>query len=413
MAYAGTALGLLWLWRGAPYDRFLSAYLGGLVATITLALAIERPPGDWLAPFYERLSIVHWFVAAAVAVAWLAARAAAGRIADVDRPLARLAALAAAGAIALAAIYVAFPAFFAAPLADGSPQIDRWLQDNIEFLPLWPRDWASLQQFLTMLGPALVALVAMAWRWRAAAPALRNVFFVLAIGYAFYLPLALDAIRWGSFVQALAVLPLLSTLAAVWRWDGAIALGATRIRLRSTAAVSLLFGPLFAAAVVAGLHGAPPVTDPAAGPHTLAAASQVLRRQHCSVPAISVFLARSHSPDDGVLFSYLNWGAELVWRTPYSVVGAPYTNPAALADTGAIFHATDDAAAAAVVRQRGIGLILVCVDSFERYPDRNGVNLHNRLVAGAPPRWLAPVALPADLAQTFRLYRVDRAALPR
>jgi len=412
-SYFGTALALLWLWRGKPYDRYLSAYVIGLAAAITVALVIERPPEQWLSPFYERLSFVHWFVVAAVAVTWFGVRAAMGKAAIGNEYISRFTTLAIVGAITLTAIALVFPRFFQAPLVEaGSPIIDQWLANNIEFQSAWPVNRAAAQTFFAKAGPAIVALGYMIWRWRSASAELRNVFAVLLLGYLFYLPLGLSAIRWISFVQALALLPLAMAIVAVWRWEGAFAFASQRVRLRSMAATAVIFGPLFAAAIVAGTGSPPESSTP-----SQAIASQAQRHRSCDVPAVSAYLTRTYESarGDEILFTYLNWGAEIVWRTPYSVVGAPYTNLAALTDTSKLFHARSDADAAGIVHQRGIDLILVCTGSFEQYPNRDGgaANLHNRLVDRQPPRWLEPVALPAGLAQAFRLYRVNAQALPR
>lgn len=415
--YFGAALALLWLWRGAPYERCLSAYVVGLAAAVTVALAIERPPDEWLSPFYERLSIVHWFVVAVAAAAWFAVRAGMGKAAVGNEYAARFATLAIAGAIAITAMALVFPRFFQAPLvAAGSPIIDGWLRNSIEFQSVWPVNRAAAQTFFAKLGPAIIALGYVVWRWKSATPPLRNVFAVLILGYIFYLPLALNAVRWVSFVQALTLLPLALTIVAAWRWEGAFTFARQRIRLRAVAVTAVIFGPLFAAAIVAGLGGAPDVSGQTQ-PNTVAPGSQALRHQRCDIPAVSAYLNGLYeaAPGDSILFTYLNWGSEIVWRTPYSVVGAPYTNLASLTDTAKLFYATSDADAASIVRQRGIDLILVCTGSFEQYPDRAGAtaNLHNRLVARQPPSWLEPIDLPADLAPAFRLYRVDAQALAR
>ena len=412
--YFGTALALLWLWRDKPYDRHVSGYIIGLVLAIVVALAIERPPAQWLSPFYERLSFVHLYVVAAVAVAWFATRGATRALAIEQPAVIRLATLALVGAVSILLVALVFPRFFQAPIVDaGSPLIDEWLANNIEFQSIWPVDRAASQIFFAKIGPAIIALVYMIWRWRSASAELRNVFAVLLIGYLFYLPLALSAVRWASFVQALALLPLVMTIVAAWRWDGAIAFANQRIRLRSTAVTLVIFGPLFASAVVAG--SAPAERSPHAG--VAAAPPQAQRHQRCSVTEISTYLSATYKGDKSqaetdILLTYLNWGAEIVWRTPYDVVGAPYANLASLTDTSKMFHATVDASAANIVRQRGIDLILVCTNSFEQYPDTGAVNLHNRLIDRQPPQWLDPVDLPAHLAPAFRLYRVNTDALP-
>ena len=413
--YVGSALALLWLWRGKPYERHLSAYVVGLVIAITVALVIERPPGEWLSPFYERLSFVHWFVAAAVALTWFAARAVTGIVAIGSGYLSRFATLAVVGAISIAAIALVFPKFFEAPLVEaGSPVIDAWLANNIEFQSIWPVNLAAAQVFLAKIGPAIIALGFMIWRWRSAPVELRNVFAVLMLGYLFYLPLALNAVRWTSFVQALTLLPLVMTIVAVWRWEGAFSFANQRVRLRTMATTLVIFGPLFATAIVVGIGSAQ--SDRTAQDHGgTVLASQAQRIERCNIRAISDHLARIYDGEASgeILFTYLFWGSEIVWRTPYDVVGAPYTNLASLTDTSKLFHATSDADAAAIVRQRGIDQILVCTGAFERYPNEEVANLHKRLVDRSPPPWLEPIELPAHLAPAFRLYRVNPETLPR
>jgi hypothetical protein len=414
--YVGSALALLWLWRGQPYDRYLSAYVIGIVGAITLALIVERPPGEWLSPFYERLSFVHWFVFASAALTWFAVRAATRAVTIGDGYGSRFATLAVVGVISIVAIALVFPRFFQPPLVEASsPIIDQWLRGNVEFQSIWPVNRATTQVFLSSIGPAIIALGFMAWRWRTASPELRNVFAVLVLGYLFYLPLALNALRWTSFVQALTLLPLVMTIVAVWRWEGAFPFANQRVRLRSMAATVVIFGPRFVAAIVVGSASAPLEHTAQAQAGTAVLANQAQRIELCNIQAVSAYLNRVYesSRGDDILFTYLFWGSEIVWRTPYNVVGAPYTNLASLTDTSKLFQATSDADAAAVVRQRGIDLVLVCTGAFERYTRGGAANLHNRLVDKSPPPWLEPIELPAHLAPTFRLYRVNTEVLPR
>lgn len=415
--YFGSALALLWLWRAKPYDRYLAAYIGGLVIAITFALIVERPPSQWFLAFYERVSFVHWYVLVTVAVMWRIARALTHSL-TIDAPtgkgaMLRLAILAVVGVLSVAAIALVFPQFFRAPLvAAGSPLIDAWLRANIEIQSIWPVNRATTQSFLIMAGPALIGLGFMIWRWKSASAERRNLFAILLLGYVFYLPLGLSAVRWTSFVQALALLPLVMTIVAAWRWQGAVTFAKQRVPLRSMAVFVVIMGPLFAAAVVAGTG------SPSKAGSIASASNPALRHQRCNVPAISAYLDRTYdSPtaSDGereILFTYVNWGSEIIWRTPYSVVGAPYANQASIGDTTVLFHATSDMDAASLVRARGIDLILVCAGSFENYTSGGAANLHNRLVAGNPPQWLEPVALPGPLAGAFSLYRVNPKTLP-
>ncbi len=342
--------------------------------------------------------------------------AAMRRIAIDNEHVARFITLAVVGIVSIAAIALVFPRFFQAPLiAVDSPLIDQWLRNNIEFQPVWPVTRAAAQVFFANIGPALIALAFMAWRWKSAPAELRNVFAVLIVGLLFYLPLALNAVRWISFVQALALLPFLMTIVAAWRWDAAFSFANQRVRLRTMAATVVIFGPLMATAIVVGTGTAKSDrTAPAPGSRGVLI-NQAEHRRLCNVQAVSEYLADTYQggQNGDTLFTYLNWGSEIVWRTPYNVVGAPYTNLASMTDTARLFHATSDADAAAVIRARGIDLVLVCTGSFEQYPRGDAANLHSRLIDRAPPAWLTPVELPAHLASTFRLYRVNAEELPR
>ena len=64
-----------------------------------------------------------------------------------------------------------------------------------------------------------------------------------------------------------------------------------------------------------------------------------------------------------------------------------------------------------IVEARGIDLALLCASTRERLfyaGDGEGATLYRRLLEGWTPDWLAPVVLPDDLAESFRLYRVIR-----
>lgn len=416
-AYFGVALALLWLWRAKPYDRYLAAYIAGLVVTITVALIVERPPSQWFSAFYERVSFVHWYVMVTLAVVWRIARALTQSLALDEMTgrgtTLRLATLLGVGLLSVAAIALVFPQFFRAPLvAADSPIIEAWLNANIEIQSIWPVNRTAAQTFLIMAGPTLIGLGFIIWNWKSASAARRNLFAVLLLGYALYLPLGLSAVRWTSFVQALALLPLVMTIVAAWQWQGAVTIAKQRIPLRSVAVFVVIMGPLFAAAVVAGT-----VFQSKAGSIAFAS-NPALRHQRCNVPAISAYLDRTHDSttkgegEREILFTYVNWGSEIIWRTPYSVVGAPYANLDSISDTSRLFHATSDGDAATLIARRGIDLILVCAGSFEQYSSGGAANLHNRLVAGEPPQWLEPVALPVSLDAAFNLYRVNPKALP-
>ena len=72
--------------------------------------------------------------------------------------------------------------------------------------------------------------------------------------------------------------------------------------------------------------------------------------------------------------------------------------------TGAV-----DAEARRLIDERGADLVLLCPNRAETKlfaKGANGVTLYSRLLDGSGPEWLRPVALPPELARTFRLFEV-------
>ncbi|MBF0394674.1 MAG: hypothetical protein HQL38_18515, partial [Alphaproteobacteria bacterium] len=154
---------------------------------------------------------------------------------------------------------------------------------------------------------------------------------------------------------------------------------------------SLAFSGGAAAHLLAGI-----LIEPPRGP--------AVETEHCAWPALAAWIeANTPAPPGGVLFTYLFTGSEMVWRTRWNVVGAPYANARSLADTAAFFGARDDSAAEAVAERRGARLVALCPSSIEAR-DYGPGTLHKRLTEGELPAWLKPVALPGDLGRDFLLF---------
>jgi len=116
LAVSYAALGGLWLCRGYPAALAANRRFAWAVAiTATIALAIERPPHDWLAAEYDRLSMVQWVPLVLAALFWLPAGGGTLR--------ARLLFVAIAAAVGLVALRLLDPVLFAGPLAGIDPRI--------------------------------------------------------------------------------------------------------------------------------------------------------------------------------------------------------------------------------------------------------------------------------------------------
>jgi hypothetical protein len=100
-----------------------------------------------------------------------------------------------------------------------------------------------------------------------------------------------------------------------------------------------------------------------------------------------------------------------MYRTPHETIATPYhRNKAGILDDFHVMEAQDDAEAEAILRRRGVTLILVCptLDESETYYDVGTPGtLYERLLENRPPGWLKPVELPASLREDFQLWAVS------
>jgi hypothetical protein len=184
-------------------------------------------------------------------------------------------------------------------------------------------------------------------------------------------------------------------------WSGRIGNDLLRGLLRGSFVGILLMGPI--------MVGANLMTKPA---NAVDAAGQPLTG--CTVRDVAAYLETDPrwAAEPQTVLAFMDIGPELLYRTRHRVIGTPYhRNGEGIFDGYRILASSDTDAARAAVEQRGIDLVLLCGSAAERvfYAPADGeVNLYAQLDRGTPPAWLAPVALPANLRDQAKLYRVLR-----
>jgi hypothetical protein len=393
LLFAGPALagvGLAWVLagEGRPVARIGRIAALGMLAGTALGVAVERPPGDWLLGEYDKVSVQHVAMAALAAMVFAAAERFGGRA-----RLARLGIGAGLGGAAVALLLAAWPGALSGSLSGADPV------SAAEFLP-----GVAEMQPIRLLGPAgWVEGVAYAWG------------FVLGL---LALALGLPAMRRDGRWRG--ALPLLLVLLATF--------GATLLHRRFAAdlgAPAAIAAAGLPGLVLARLAGGWMVARAAAvalavllvlAPPFLALPALPETRQdltgRCEARDLAPWLAEMRpgitpaTPAPVLLNENLNHGPELAWRTPYRLVAAPYHRGGdAFRDTRAILSQPPDAARP-VLAARQAALLLVCVQTRMRQAPPPEGSLEALLRAGAPPDWLAPVALPPDLAARFLLFRV-------
>lgn len=391
----GGALGVYWLWQGGEHIRTMTTYLVAMAGMLVVAMVVERPPAQWLTPQYDRLSIVHLALLISGALGWVIASAVHRRT-QLSADVRGRAIIAFVGCIVPAIVMLtAFPKFYAGPFAEiSSEAFDEWIDVIAEYHPIVPVDRFTTGMFIAHLSPAFIVLAYVYMRWRQADAPERRLIVLWLIGLAMFFPMALDAIRWSMYVQALIWLPWTLAIIALVRHPWDVTLKRIKIPVNAVVAPALVLGPVFG-----GMAILPPKEAEAA-------------KRSCDWPAIArhVETLRPAGAEGQLLFTHFFRGPEFVWRTGYRVVGAPYGNDRSLRDTNTLFRAKDEAAAKQMIEERKADLVLICPVGPERrrYVKKDEDSFYVRLESGKAPGWLAKVTLPDALAGSFRLYKVIR-----
>ena len=392
VAIAAATLGLAWIvWRETFADKnlvFSTALVGGLV----LALLAERPWSDIGEIAYDRLSIVHLPVFGTLLIFWLIASLVDRHTSLSDSRVAR-ALVAAAGALAaLLAIWLMFPTFLAGPFAEVDPGVATLIFNNTaEVQPLInPGNiMGSLVRAAHFVGPALVAVPALVLFLRRRAEPNWRAWIGIAIALAVFLPLAAYQVRWASYAEFLAVIPYTAVLLHL------LARLETRSVLRALTTIGFAVGFMVVAMALS-------IASPKSEPRHAGRCPLTTMAGHLADPA-------AFGTDPRRIMSFAFFGTELLYRTPHAVVGTSFHHAAeGLQDTYDFFTATDDRVARRILAVRGIDLVLICPSAPEaalyRTKPGDDATLLDRIEAGAPPAWLAPVSLPGALATDFLLF---------
>jgi hypothetical protein len=302
-------------------------------------------------------------------------------------------------------IYRLHPSFFRGPFGDVDPEVWRiWLSHVQTTTPLVAMGAGSLASILYLLGMALIALPASFLIASKTRPPEQAAWIFLAVNLAAGLTLSLFvADRWCTQAALCAVGPLavmLPRLVPEGRVPATVRLLA--LLILGNAGVILSFLPRYFAVA--------PLASIKAG---MVASPVRATRSMDQLPTIELaqFLDSARFSAPQRILTHLDLSAELMYRTPHETIATPYhRNKAGILDDFHVMEAQDDAEAEAILRRRGVTLILVCptLDESETYYDVGTPGtLYERLIDNRPPGWLKSVELPASLREDFQLWAVS------
>lgn len=419
--------GLVWWRRGREMVRPNLGMSFGLVLGLGVGLMVERPPSNWISGTLDRISDAHVVMgllalAFWVAVHWMEGGREAG-LADgqhgaadephstgIRRPAPGLAkgsrlSVGLVGALLTGVLlYLLHPGFLRGPWSEVHPEVLRLVFPTIQELqPLFPSGWHELGPFLVHMGPALVVVPSLAaWTWREWESRRGMVWGFLLLSALTYVTLASAQLRLSGYAGGVFAISLVVLLHRGLKRAHGIGGSLRRRTFRVGWMVILLLGPFIGGTLVGAVTG---------GLDEREDVGEGAPSERCPLVPMAGFL----SEPDGLgavpraLVAPLNFGPELLYRTPHGVLAGPYhRNHEGFLAAHAFFTSSDDEASLTIARARGLDLILLCpMQDRIQYDTGDESSLYRRLLRGDLPAWVEPIDLPERLDRGFLLFRVD------
>ncbi len=383
------ALAILWVLHGGGYLDKLHVFAGTLLVCSAVFLLSEYPLRALLSFEYDRISAVHIiiFALAAVSVFILRAFTSKGRTY-------RLSAALVIAAADFALLWFTIPAFFKGPFSQvNSEIIPIWLDWVIEVQPLLADSTITI---VTVIGSITVASGFVIYRL-ILKKCDRQTEYLLTflIGLLVFIPLTFYQIRWVYYCSALLVIPLAMALSQIMNRLSSIKKDGLRALARAGTIVLFLFGFLLLGVIL----------DTPENPAD-AADSKPPTRVLCNW----LNDPGSNLPASAVIMIDIDYGPEILYRTPHQVIATPYhRNDAGILFNHRVMTSANAEAARVVISERPVDLLILTPESSEKviYKAAENPNIfYNQLLAGQVPEWLIPVPTPPGVSEWFLVFKV-------
>ncbi len=400
VALCQAALALNWILRGSGGRQGLNAAIG-FAACMAAAIAIERPLADWLTVEYDRISFVHMMIALVTLAFWGAAVIGTRLFASGGVLRHRLLIAGVTSAFGIALLANLFPLFFTGPFSAVDPRIVPIWHDRVaELRPLLPKSMYRVGTFLMMIGVAVPSLALLGWIcWRERQDPNWPRWLFLGMISLLYFLFALKHARFAPFVEILSAIALAEIIGRLFDQRKGAGSAFQEQLIRISATVMLMFGTTLTGMIIESSYRQAEAGE--ANPK-------------CRIEPISDVLndPEGLGATPLIIGGLLDHGPEIVYRTPHSVVGAPYhRNGGGIFDSYRMLATTVDSESRAIINRRGVDLLIVCPSIGERsfyHQESKDGTLYQRLLDDKAPDWLSRVPINTDIANGFRLYRVKR-----
>ena len=398
LALFSAALVLLWAFRGGAYARAGAIFGATLFALSLLTLLVSRAPGSRSTIVCDSFSIAYVAIAAGVMVFWMVLLLISRREL---RPVVRLIGASAAALPVTVLLATGLSECFADPYRDFDPGLTAlWLPSISEAKSAAGYGIGAVKFFYL---PFLAMVIAVGGYSRADT-SIRTAWLILSAFLVVGTVLSLWQLRFLGYPHAFSI-PYFTWFAArLWARAGEWTHSLARIGtvFLSLVAMGPLPGIILAQLLV---NATSPDDETVAVGNTVAGVDNELQAEeqpNCRLDPVVETLAGYREPR--LIASYINPGAQLLYRTRHSVLAASYhRNSEGNSAMYRVLSSRDDGFVRRLFSEREVDLVLVCPHAPEmQYYRDDPESFAVRLSDGAAPDWLQPVVLPEDT--NYRLY---------
>jgi len=389
-----------WIVHGSGFGKRIAVMATTLWVVTTVAIFVERGAEQFFLEEYDRISIVYWSAFSVLALFWILVGLLEGESRlPVKRSQRLLAGL--LGGVVLGAIFLTlYPKAIYGPMVDIDPQVMTILWNRVnETQPLLSTDSWQFGQFIFWLGIALPGIPYLAWLiWKESDTKRQLFWMVIGLAVVVCIPLSINERRWAQYAEMLLLFPYTHLILYI--------LGKVDRSVRIP-----WCGVLKGGIVAIGASGC------ILGGSTLMAAEKSEMKEsnsnNCPLMALSRYLSdpKGWGDRERSIMNFINFGPELLYRTPHRVVATPYhRNASGIIDAYRVFSHSSEKEIKTILQTRKIDLLLICPASAieaDYYKDPGGgETLYQHLLDDPVPPWLQEIQLPHQLSETFKLFEV-------
>jgi hypothetical protein len=392
-------LGVFWISEDEDFDKKNMHYSTALFVFIGVVLILERPWSDLTSIEYDKISVVHLFVFGLISLFWIAVSYLRRHTLFFQKVQTRRFAIASLGAaITSFCVWLIFPDFYRGGYANVDPRILSLYLNRVDEVQS-PLNRNYIIPLIQLLGSAVIGIFYIVFVLRKEPDNKSKGWIFILSGILLFSSAGILSRRLLLYGNIITVIPLAALLGSTVRWEKNYAKSLFRFFIIPFTIISFCIGFLLLGYICDKIIAKDNKPEQEKVVIPLSALCDELHF------AIDEGNARKHR-----ILAFDFYGPEIMYRTGYEVIATPFhRNTQGILDAHGIMTATSDEKAHALIRQRGIDMILVLNDPGERryYSSAPpGSIFYDHLKEGNYPYWIKELELSPFIAAYYKLFRV-------